>query len=80
MPLPPLDPHRMVTWLPVLGEPMRAALRWGSQHTGLPVILLAAIALVVSWRAFKRSLRFVVEVLVAVAALVFATRLGWITW
>jgi hypothetical protein len=59
---------------------MRAALRWGSQHTGLPVILLAAIALVASWRAFRRSLRFVVEVVVAVALLVFATRIGWITW
>jgi hypothetical protein len=80
MPVPAFDPHRMLSWAPVLGEPMRAALRWGSQHTGLPIILVAAIALVVSWRAFKRSLRFVIEVVIAVAALVFATRFGWITW
>lgn len=57
-----------------------AALRWGSHYTGLPVILVAAIALVVSWRIFRRSLRFVVEVTIAVALLLVATRIGWIHW
>jgi hypothetical protein len=57
-----------------------AALSWGSQHTGLPVILVAAIALVVSWRIFRRSLRFVVEVTITVALLLVATRIGWIHW
>jgi len=57
-----------------------AALRWGSLHTGLPVILVAAIALVVSWRIFRRSLRFVVEVTIAVALLLVATHIGWIHW
>jgi len=80
MPVPPFDPHRVLAWAPVLGEPMRAALRWGSQHTGLPVILVAAIAIVVAWRTFKRTLRFAIQVVVCVAALAFATRLGWITW
>jgi hypothetical protein len=70
----------MLAWAPVAGEPMRAALRWGSQHTGLPVILVAAIAIVVAWRTFKRTLRFALQVVVCVAALVVATRLGWITW
>jgi hypothetical protein len=59
---------------------MRAVLRWGSEHSGLPVIVVAAIALVVSWRLFKRSLRFVIEVVIAAALLLFATRLGWIAW
>ncbi len=59
---------------------LATALRWGSQHTGLPVILVAAIALVVSWRVFRRSLRFVVEVTIAVALLLVATRIGWIHW
>jgi hypothetical protein len=80
MAFPWLDPRRMLPWASVLGPGMRAALRWGSMHTGLPVILLAAIAVVVSWRAFKRSLRFVIEVIVAVALLAFATRFGWIQW
>ena len=56
------------------------ALRWGSQHTGLPIILVAAIALVVSWRIFRRSLRFVLEVTITVALLLVATHIGWIHW
>lgn len=80
MPVPPFDPHRMLAWAPVFGSPMRAALGWGSQHTGLPVMLVAAIAMVVAWRTFKRTLRFVIQVVVCVAALAFATHLGWITW
>ena len=80
MPVPPFDPHRVLAWAPVVGEPIRAALRWGSGHTGLPVILVAAIAIVVAWRAFRRTLRFVIQVVLCVAALAFATRFGWITW
>jgi glucan phosphoethanolaminetransferase (alkaline phosphatase superfamily) len=80
MPLPVLEPGWTHGLEPVIGPSMRTALRWGSEHTGLPIILVAAIAMVVSWRAFKRSLRFVIEVVVAVALLAVATRLGWITW
>jgi hypothetical protein len=80
MSLPALDPRRLLAWAPALGPGLRAALRWGSHHTGLPVILVAAIAAVVSWRTLKRSVRFVVEVVLAVAALAFATRFGWIRW
>jgi hypothetical protein len=80
MPVPPFDPHRVLAWAPLVGEPIRAALRWGSQHTGLPVMLVAGIAVVVAWRSFKRTLRFVIQVVLAVAALAFATRFGWITW
>ncbi len=74
--MPPIDPAGLLAW----GPSLRAAFRWGAQHTGLPVILFAAIAIVVSWRIFKRSVRFAVEVVVAVALLLVATRLGWITW
>jgi len=80
MALPSLDPRRMLCWAHALGPSVRLALRWGSQHTGLPVILVAAVAIVVSWRALRRSVRFVVEVVVAVALLAFATRFGWIRW
>jgi hypothetical protein len=80
MPVPPFDPHRVLAWAPLVGEPIRTALRWGSQHTGLPVMLVAGIAIVVAWRSFKRTLRFVIQVVLAVAALAFATRFGWITW
>jgi hypothetical protein len=43
-------------------------------------MLVAGIAIVVAWRSFKRTLRFVIQVVLAVAALAFATRFGWITW
>jgi hypothetical protein len=77
---PAFDPHRLLAWPPAGAEAMRAALRWASQHTGLPTIVVAAIAVVVSWRLFKRSARLAVEVVVAVALLLVATRLGWIVW
>jgi hypothetical protein len=80
MSTPALDPSRMLAWASPLGPAMRASLGWASQHTGLPVILVAAIAVVVSWRVFKRSVRFAVEVVAVVALLLVATRLGWITW
>ncbi|HEX3343389.1 MAG TPA: hypothetical protein VHS09_02400 [Polyangiaceae bacterium] len=80
MPAAAFDPHRVLAWAPAAGEPLRAALRWGSGHTGLPVMLVAAIAIVVAWRTFKRTLRFVVQVVLCVAALAVATRFGWITW
>jgi hypothetical protein len=71
-------------WLPHVGPTMarglRAALRWGAHHTGLPVMLFAAICLVLSWRILKRTVRLAVEVVIALALLVVATRMGWLTW
>lgn len=80
MPVLPLDPQRMLVGAGVVGPALRAALRWGSEHTGLPVILVAAIALVVSFRLVRRTLRFVVEVVLCVALLAIATKVGWIHW
>ncbi|MGO9835590.1 MAG: hypothetical protein ACLP1X_15390 [Polyangiaceae bacterium] len=74
------DPHRAFGWLPAGLGGVRAGLRWASHHTGLPLILLAAIALVVSWRLVKRGARFGVEIAVALGLLAAATRLGWVTW
>jgi len=76
MPVPPFDPHRLLAWAPVAAGPLRAALRWGSEHTGLPMMLVAAIAIVVAWRTFKRTLRFALQVVLCVAGLALATRLG----
>jgi hypothetical protein len=74
------DLHRMLPWASVAGGGLRAALRWASQHTGLPVILVAAIALVASWRVLKRTMHFGVEVALALVLLLVATRLGWLRW
>jgi low affinity Fe/Cu permease len=59
---------------------LRHALEWVAHHTGVPVLLVAAVAIVVSWRIFKRSVRLVIEVGVALALLLVATKLGWISW
>jgi hypothetical protein len=74
----------LTDWIPRIEREtsgsLRMALRWGAHHTGLPVILVAAIALVMSWRILRRSLRLTVEVVLALALLVAMTRLGWLTW
>ena len=77
---PSIAPPGMATWLPWAGDSLRAAVHWGSDHTGLPTILVAAMAMVVSFRMFRRSVRFAVEVVVCVALLACATKLGWIHW
>ena len=63
-----------------LGTIARHAVGWIAHHTGLPALLVAAILIVLSWRVFKRSVRLVVEVAVALALLLIATRCGWISW
>lgn len=77
---PAFDPHRLLGWASPAQHGMREALRWGAHHSGLPMVVVAAIVLVVSWRLFKRAARLAVEVAVVTAMLLAATRLGWITW
>jgi hypothetical protein len=74
-------------WLPKLGPAgvravggVRTVVRWGAHHSGLPVILVGALTLVLSWRVIRRSFRLALEVVIALALLVVATRLGWLTW
>jgi hypothetical protein len=59
------------------------ALRWVAHHTGAPVLVVAAVGLVLSFRLARfagRAARFSVEVALALALLIVATRLGWIRW
>ena len=63
-----------------LGAMLRAAIHWGSEHTGLPMAVVTAIALVTSWRIFRHSGRFVIEVAVVTGLLWGATYLGWVRW
>jgi len=75
-----LDPVRAFAWVPAAAGGVRAGLRWAAHHTGLPLILVSAIALVISWRLLRRGARLAVEVALALGLLVVATRLGWVTW
>ena len=65
---------------PAATASVRTLLRWAAHHTGLPMVLVGAIVLVLSWRILRRTLRMAVEVFIALALLVAATRLGWLTW
>jgi hypothetical protein len=64
----------------MLAGNLRDGLRWASEHTGLPVVLVAAIALVASWRIVRQTLRFALQVALAAALLLGATKLGLLRW
>ncbi len=78
--LPAFEPHRLLGWFAPAGAGLRAMLRWGAHHSGLPVVVVAALALVLSFRLAKRVARLAVEVTLATVLLVVATHLGWIAW
>jgi hypothetical protein len=59
---------------------LRHALRWTAHHSGLPVAVVAAMALVVSFRLARKLGRLCVEVAVVSTVLLALTRLGWISW
>jgi hypothetical protein len=71
---------RIVGPFAATGSALRAGLRWASQHTGLPVILVGGLVLVASFRVAKHSMRFAVELALATALLFLATEFGWIRW
>jgi hypothetical protein len=75
-----LEGHRVAVWLSAAGAQVRSLVRVVAHHTGLPVVVVSAIAIALSWRLFRQSVRFAFEVLVAAAGLLVATRLGWIRW
>jgi hypothetical protein len=76
----PLDARGALGWISQGTALLRVALRWGAHHTGLPIVLVAAIVLVASGHLVKRTMRFGVEVALALGLLLAATRLGWIVW
>jgi len=59
---------------------VRDALHWASVHTGLPVVLVAAIGVVLSWRVFRHTVRFAIEVAVATALLLLAKEFWLLRW
>jgi hypothetical protein len=51
-----------------------------ARHTGVPVLFVAAAALVVSWRLARRAARLTIEFAVALVVVTAATKFGWIHW
>jgi hypothetical protein len=74
------DTHRLVAWVSPLGQSVRHFLALGAKHTGLPVVVLAAILLVASFRIARFAARFAFQVALVAAFLVLATRFGWLRW
>jgi hypothetical protein len=75
-----LDPTRWQPWIGAFVGGVRGVLLWASRHTGLPVFIVAAVALVASWHLFKRTLRFVIEVALTATLLLVLTELGLLRW
>jgi hypothetical protein len=73
-------PNPPVPLVVALLPTLRHALRWTALHTGLPVAVVAAIALVVSFRLARKIGRLCIEVAVVSTVLLALTRLGWISW
>ena len=69
-----------MAWVSPLGHSVRHLLALGARHTGLPVVLVAAIVLVASYGLARHAARFAFQVAIVAALLVAATRLGWLTW
>jgi hypothetical protein len=65
--------------LPARGS-WKTVVRFLSQHSGIPALLVAAILVVVGFRLLRKSARFFAEVVLVTAALFAATQLGWIRW
>ena len=57
-----------------------SALHSVSNHTGIPVVVVAALALVLSYRLVRRATRLAGEMAIALALVLVATKLGWIHW
>lgn len=71
---------RAPKWASAILDAGRWALDWIAVHTGVPVLLVAAVLVVVGYKVLKRGFRFALEVAVVAAALLFANEMGWLRW
>ena len=67
----------MVSAVPHL---VRHALHVVARHTGIPVLFVAALAVVLSWRIVRRTWRLALEIAVVSALLVALTELHVLGW
>ncbi len=61
-----------------VAEWARHALTGIAKEAGVPVVVIAAIALVLSLRIARRAVRIVVEITVAAVILAVASQHGWV--
>ena len=63
-----------LAWLRLLA--MKQALMWVSHHTGVPAVVLLAVAIVAGWRLGRRAGRFTAEVGIVLMLLFILTKIG----
>ena len=51
-----------------------------TQHTGIPIVIVAAAVIVLSWRLAKKVFGLIVQIAFVSVLLFLATRFGWIRW
>ncbi len=61
-------------------DAFRHAVHYASVHTGVPAVILASVALVVGYRAFRRTMRFAVQLTIAMTIVLAATYFGWLSF
>jgi hypothetical protein len=74
----PQVPSWAMVWIETCGRAIVRSLRSVAGHTGIPVSLVAALALVLSFRLARRAAHLALEVALAVAIVLAATRAGWL--
>jgi hypothetical protein len=83
-PMLPAELARISHWVQMAGHAGSAGVLRGltllARHTGVPVTLVAAASLVISYRLARKAARLGVELALALVAVLAATKLGWIRW
>jgi hypothetical protein len=67
-----------MAWMQGAGGTALRAMRSVATHTGIPISIVAAIAIVLSFRLARRAGHLALEVALAVALVLAATRAGWL--
>jgi hypothetical protein len=56
------------------------AVHYASRHTGVPAVVVASIALVAGYRLLRRTVRFAVQLTIAMTIVLVAVYFGWLTF
>jgi hypothetical protein len=59
-------------------QTLLGAIKSAARHTGIPAVLVAALALVLAFRVARRAIHLVVELALALALVLAATKAGWL--
>lgn len=58
----------------------RHAVHYASIHTGVPAVVVASVALVAGYRLLRRTVRFAVQLTIAMTIVLLATYFGWLSF